>query len=302
MSPPTRHDAAGRAYLDLHKQARAERRGTQEMLTLYAVERWLARLANSEYVGDFVLKGGMLLAAFGQRRPTVDVDTLARNMVAEQEAVAARVAEVAELPDAEDGIEFLTDTVAARTIRSEAAYPGVRVTMRARIATATIKFSIDVNFGDPVTPAPRLVELPALRRTMTPIRVLGYPVETVLAEKLATAIVLGAAKTRVRDFADIYTVTGEHDLYFASTRRALEHTAEFRDVTIQPLSAVVANIVDLRANTYAAYRKSLGPYGVGLPEHFGEVVTAAIRFADPLTEPHAGFISWTAGTRQWTSR
>ena len=33
---------------------------------------------------------------------------------------------------------------------------------------------------------------------------LGYPIGTVLAEKLATAITLGAANTRVRDYADIY--------------------------------------------------------------------------------------------------
>jgi hypothetical protein len=40
--------------------------------------------------------------------------------------------------------------------------------------------------------------------------VLGYPVETVLAEKLTTAIDLAEASTRVRDLADIYTVTGAH--------------------------------------------------------------------------------------------
>jgi hypothetical protein len=153
VSRPTRHNAAGRAYLDLQKLARAERRGTQELLTLYAVERWLARLARSPYAGDFVLKGGVLLAAFGQRRPTVDVDTLARNMVAEEATVAARVVEVAELHDAEDGIDFLTGTVATRTIRNEAAYTGVRVTMRARLATAAwLKSLPQQSLSDQLTP------------------------------------------------------------------------------------------------------------------------------------------------------
>ena len=40
---------------------------------------------------------------------------------------------------------------------------------------------------------------------MPPVRVLGYPIETVLAEKITTAIGLGPANTRVRDYADIYT-------------------------------------------------------------------------------------------------
>ena len=45
MNRPTRHTAAGRAYLDLQNEARRTKRGTQELLTLYGVERWLARLS-----------------------------------------------------------------------------------------------------------------------------------------------------------------------------------------------------------------------------------------------------------------
>jgi hypothetical protein len=62
MSRPTRSTAAGRAYLDLQRRARAEGRPTQELLTLYVVERWLARLTLSPYAEQFVLKGGILLA------------------------------------------------------------------------------------------------------------------------------------------------------------------------------------------------------------------------------------------------
>jgi hypothetical protein len=62
MSRPTRATAAGRAYLDLQNRAKAEGRGTQELLTLYVVERWLARLSASPYANQFVIKGGMLLA------------------------------------------------------------------------------------------------------------------------------------------------------------------------------------------------------------------------------------------------
>ena len=76
MSHPTRDTSAGRAYLDLQNRARRERRGTQELLTMYVVERWLARLEASDSAEDFILKGGMLLAAFGNRRTTQDLDVL----------------------------------------------------------------------------------------------------------------------------------------------------------------------------------------------------------------------------------
>ncbi len=208
MTRPVRGTAAGRAYLDLQNRARREKRGTQELLTMYVVERWLARLSRSAYAGEFVLKGGMLLASFGQRRPTVDADALARNISSDHEFVARRVAEIAMMPEADDGVEFLPGTITTQTIRDDALYSGVRVVMDARLATAQIKFRLDINFGDPVTPEPRVVELPALRPGVDSVRVLGYPLETVLAEKLVTAIELGLANTRVRDLADVYTLTG----------------------------------------------------------------------------------------------
>jgi len=63
VSRPTRADPAGRACLDLQNRARREARPTQTLLVMYAPERFLARLAASPYADQFVLKGGMLLAA-----------------------------------------------------------------------------------------------------------------------------------------------------------------------------------------------------------------------------------------------
>ena len=94
---------------------------------------------------------------------------------------------------------FQPKTATTRAIREEAAYTGVRVAMDCAVATATVKFRSDVNFGDPVTPPPQRVTLPSVRPGMAPVRVLGYPIETVLAEKIATALALGPANTRVRD-------------------------------------------------------------------------------------------------------
>lgn len=221
----SRDSPAGHAYLDLQNRARREKRTTQELLTMYVVERWLARLARSPYAQDFVLKGGMLLAAFGHRRPTVDADTLARNMAADEETAAGRVAEIARIPDPDDGVVFQPHTMTATRIRDEALYSGIRVTLPARLATAQVKLRLDINFGDPVTPQPQHVVLPSLRDSLSPVRILGYPIETVLAEKLVTAIDLGAANTRVRDYVDVYVLSDAHSLRCAALRTALIATA-----------------------------------------------------------------------------
>lgn len=167
MRRPTRASQAGSAYLDLQNRARRERRGTQELLTLYIVERWLARLSASPHTKKFVVKGGMLLAAYDARRPTAHLDALARSMADDQATVVSLVSEVADLP-LDDGVEFRTATASSRIIREQAFYSGVRVAMDAAISTATVKFRKDVNFGDPITPAPGWVMVPPLRPDMVP--------------------------------------------------------------------------------------------------------------------------------------
>jgi hypothetical protein len=280
MSKPTRDDPGGRAYLDLQNRARRERRGTQELLTLYVVERWLARLSRSSQLDDFILKGGMLLAAYGRRRPTADADALAQNMPGDEWIVAARVADIASLPDPDGGVEYLPETLTTSVIRDDALYAGVRVSMTARIATAAVKLRLDVNFGDPVTPSPQIVEVPALRPGVDAIRVLGYPVETVIAEKLSTAVALGAANTRVRDYADIYTLITSRELDDDVVRKAVRATAAFRGTAIRPLTEVTSELVALRSGAYGAYRAGLGMSGNDLPEDFADLVRAVAAFGD----------------------
>lgn len=300
MIRPTRSTSAGRAYLDLQNRARAERRGTQELLIGYVVERWLARLSPSPHAASFVVKGGTLLAAFDARRPTIDLDSLARGMANDEATVVARVVEIAGLPDVdEDGVEFRTDTVTSRIIRDEAMYSGLRVAMDCSLSTAVVKFRMDVNFGDPITPAPQRLALPSLRPGLPAVHVLGYPMETVLAEKVATAIGLGPANTRVRDYADIYTLTGRHRIGYGAARAALMATAEFRGTRLVPLSTVIDNLVLLRRSAYGAYRASLGPDGRDLPVDFAEVVAAVTEFADPIVGTSADPMTWDPDTRRW---
>jgi Nucleotidyl transferase AbiEii toxin, Type IV TA system len=76
----SRETAGGRAYIDLQRRAKDTRRNTQELIQLYILEGFLARLAESPVREKFVLKGGVLLAAFGNRCPTRDVDFAGRDI------------------------------------------------------------------------------------------------------------------------------------------------------------------------------------------------------------------------------
>ncbi len=240
----------------------------------------------------------MLLAAYDARRPTADLDALARSVADDQATVVSLVSEVAYL-SLDDGVKFRTATATSRIIREQAFYSGVRIAMDAAISTATVKFRMDVNFGDPITPAPGWVTLPPLRPGMEPVLVFGYPVETVFAEKIATAIDLGPANTRVRDYADIYTLTGIHVMSHQTARQALLATATHRGTSVQPLSAAVGSFAELRRQTYGAYRTGLGGPGLQLPTDLESLVSAVADFADPLAAS-TGETTWQPQGRRWS--
>jgi hypothetical protein len=297
MTRPTKNTLAGRVYLDLQNRARRENRTTQELLTLYVLERWLARLSASLHANTFILKGGMLLAAFGARRPTADVDLLAQRVANDEAIVRTRVVAIAQI-NLDDGVDYLTDTITAQAIRDQDIYAGIRMSMDCRISTAMVKLKLDVNVGDPVTPEPRQVALPSQRPGTPAVSVLGYPIETVLAEKASTAIALGEANTRVRDYADIYTLTGRHTLYFRTMHDALRATAAHRDVTLIPLSQVIGDLPGQRQAVFHAFRNRLGDDGMRLPPLFADVVSAVLRFVDPLVTS-SGALTWDPVAREW---
>ncbi len=300
MSRPTRADAGGRAYLDLQNRARREGRPTQELLVLYALERFLARLAMSPHAGAFILKGGMLLAAFDARRATVDADLLATGFPNDEDAALSRIREVAGTETADDGVIFLPETARARVIREENLYSGVRVTMQASIATATVKIQLDINFGDPVTPGPQVIDYPTLREEHPPVRILGYPMSTVIAEKLCTAIDLGDTSTRVRDYADIWILTRRHDLDATDLRSALAATARHRGVELRPLSDAVGDLATLRTDVYKAFLTRVEDDTLALPPDLAHLLEDVIAFADQLISEGSASV-WSAAARLWDS-
>jgi hypothetical protein len=235
--PPTRATPGGRAYLDLRKAASAAGRPTDELLQLYALEGFLDRLSDSPHADRFVLKGGMLLAAFDARRPTRDVDLAAVDLANDVDDIRALVNEILAIA-CDDGLEFDPTATTAATIRDDDLYGGVRTTVHGSLSTFVVQFHIDVNLGDPLWPTPEEVDVPRLLGG-APIRMRGYRVELILAEKMVTAIQRGTANTRWRDFVDIAALA-HLDVNDGALVESIRRVAEFRQVPIRPLRDVLS--------------------------------------------------------------
>jgi predicted nucleotidyltransferase component of viral defense system len=267
---PTHADLAGARYLALQRLARAERRATAELLQRYVLESFLRRIVRSRHDERLVLKGGLLLAAFDLRRATRDVDLLALRIDNDPEAVERLVVEVASV-EVEDGVVFLPETIAVETIRDGDVYPGVRAVLEARLATARIKVSVDVNVGDPVVPAPTRTAVPGLLGDER-IDVLAYPRSMVVAEKLVTALQRGRASTRWRDFADLFALVSGV-LPEAEVIEALRAVASHRGVSLKPLAEVLAGMPNEAQRHWATWRARHGAEA-RVPEDFAAVLDA----------------------------
>lgn len=292
---PTRATAAGRAYLDLQNLARRDRRPTDELLQIYALEGFLARLAISEHADRLVLKGGVLLAAFDTRRPTRDIDLQGQRISGDETYLRDVVVGIAAI-EFGDGLEFDHGDVAVEAIRDEEAYSGVRIIFNARLSVAKLRLHVDINVGDPVWPGPRPVPLPRLLGGH--IDLIGYPLTMVFAEKLVTAIQRGTANTRWRDFADVYLLSRRHDVVGAELTEAVGRVAAHRQAPLEPLGEVLDGYAELGQARWRAWRRKQR-LDDRLPEQFSELLNAVIGFAAPVVNGTVSDRTWNAARQQW---
>lgn len=246
------------AYRSLQAQARSvgAKEGkappTEEYLTRHLLESFLHRLTQTEHVDNFVLKGGILLAIYGVRRPTKDVDSEAISIEVSEARLRQVVEDVAAV-SGEDGVESLVDTFTVTEIREEAEYSGLRVKVKATVGPWTGAIAWDVSTGDPVVPAPEVVTLPRLLGD--DIRIAGYRPETTLAEKGVTILQRGIQSTRWRDYIDIVQLFRTYDVDRGLLRDAAEAVATYRGVSLGPVSPLLVGYGEVAQPKWAAWRR-----------------------------------------------
>lgn len=290
---PTRATVAGRAYLALQRKAKAEGRATDELLQLFALEAFLDRMSTCSNARDLVLKGGVLLAAYDMRRPTRDIDLSASKRRNEESATLALVQEILNEPR-DDG--WIYSRPRADVIRSDDEYSGIRVTVPCTLASAKVSFHVDVNFGDPIWPEPRDVAVPRLFGGAISVR--GYPLCMVLAEKLVTAVQRGTANTRWRDFADVYLLSGHHEIGADELTASITRVAAFRRAEMATLAQALDGFADLAQSRWASWvrRQRLD---ARLPTSFAEVLSAVQELADPIISGAPSGLAWRPASRSW---
>lgn len=210
--------------------ARAKEAGipAQALMQSYLFERLLERLSKSKWRDNVVIKGGMLVSSLVgvASRTTMDLDTTITGFTLTRESAEKVFREVAAV-DADDDWSFGFDRT--EDIREADDYPGIRVYLKATYPPMAVPLKIDVTTGDSITPGPVAYDYPLLFGGGS-VRLMSYPLETVLAEKLETVVSRGVTNTRPRDFYDIHLLwkTRGDECEIPTLREALERTCAKR--------------------------------------------------------------------------
>ena len=196
------------------------------LIRKYMMERFLERVSSSKYNGSFILKGGMLVAAFVgvEARATMDIDTTIKGIPVTIVDMERTITEISNI-DLDDNVKFRIKKVSE--IMDEAEYSGIRFSMDAVLDGAVIPLKIDISTGDVITPREIAYSYKLMFEDRT-IPIMTYPIETVLAEKLETVISRSITNTRMRDFYDIHILLKSQNINVDILALALERTAKKR--------------------------------------------------------------------------
>lgn len=196
------------------------------LIRKYMMERFLERVSSSKYNGSFILKGGMLVAAFVgvEARATMDIDTTIKGIPVTIVDMERTITEISNI-DLNDNVKFRIKKVSE--IMDEAEYSGIRFSMDAVLDGAVIPLKIDISTGDVITPREIAYSYKLMFEDRT-IPIMTYPIETVLAEKLETVISRSITNTRMRDFYDIHILLKSQNINVDILALALERTAKKR--------------------------------------------------------------------------
>lgn len=201
---------------------------SQLILQSYVMEKLVERIAVSEYKYNFILKGGFLISSIVgiNTRTTMDLDTTVKGLDLSHNVISEIFNEICNI-DLNDNIKFHLYRIS--NIREGDEYPGIRVSLIAKIMTLNVQIKVDVTTGDKITPKEIEYKYKLIFSDKT-ISILAYNLETILAEKLETVLSRDIVNTRPRDFYDLYILYFQRgfEINYSILKKALEETSSKR--------------------------------------------------------------------------
>ena len=295
-------DMAASILTRLKTQAKETGLTYQMCLQLFCQEEFLRKIEASRYSENFILKGGMFLYTITEfaSRPTRDIDFMIRWISNDTENMNQIMEEICTANTGNDFIRI--EVLASENITEEKEYHGVKTKFRAYIKNVKIPFSIDVGVDDVIVPG-------AVKRTVStrldgfhPPTIYTYSLESTIAEKFDAIIKRMEATSRMKDFFDIYYLSGVFDFEGRKLQEAIFRTLEYRGTIYE--SDSFERIRDFKNNT--SLLKLWDNYQNGTREDkpdFNVVIDRLEKFLEPIFHAvimeEEWFCIWDSSVQKW---
>ena len=295
-------DMAASILTRLKTQAKETGLTYQMCLQLFCQEEFLRKIEASRYSENFILKGGMFLYTITEfaGRPTRDIDFMIRWISNDTENMNQIMEEICTANTGNDFIRI--EVLASENITEEKEYHGVKTKFRAYIKNVKIPFSIDVGVDDVIVPG-------AVKRTVStrlngfhPPTIDTYSLESTIAEKFDAIIKRMEATSRMKDFFDIYYLSGVFDFEGRKLQEAIFRTLEYRGTIYE--SDSFERIRDFKNNT--SLLKLWDNYQSGTREDkpdFNVVIDRLEKFLEPIFHAvimeEEWFCIWDSSVQKW---
>lgn len=227
----------------------------QILLETLFLERFMVRLATSNYNKNFIFKGGMCLDQYLEMgRETRDLDFLIHKIESSADKVQKIFEEIASIK-MDDGFEFIHIKLDLLSTEHKK-YPGYRVSVTGQLGQIKQLITVDVGAGDVVRP--KLIEVELFQDKVpifeTSIKVSAYPPEYIFAEKLEAIIHLGEVNGRMKDFYDCMKIIQEASISKEQFKEAIEETFSNRGTKVGLIPDHAAQL-DLRWSGFVRKNK-----------------------------------------------
>jgi len=233
----------------ISKMAKDKHIPAQLVMQNYMLERLLERISRSKYQGNFILKGGLLIASMVglHSRATMDMDATIQNHPVNENSIKTMFEEIISIP-IDDDISFSFQGLGE--IRKNDTYGGYRISLTANFPPMKVPLKLDITTGDKITPEAVEYKYPMMFSNGT-LEIFAYNLETILAEKLETVISRGDQNTRPRDFYDIFILSKlkGNMINLDTLRRALSETSRKRNSSdlIPQYRSIVEQVIESTA-------------------------------------------------------
>ena len=230
----------------IYKKAHGNSDISQKLYQLFYFERILERISISNYRGQIILKGGLLLTSIigDDERTTKDMDATLKGIPLTKNDVEKVFNEILNI-DIDDGVSF--QIISIKDIRLEDEYGGFRLNILSKLDNNKTYITVELTTGDVITPKEMKYNYNSIFENKK-IPIMSYTLETVLAEKFQTIVTRGLFNTKSKDFYDVYILikTKMNELSKDNLIKAIKNTFERRETNfdIEQFNEVINDLID----------------------------------------------------------